>query len=386
MNAGKPVINLLAAKLTAIFIGTIAQLVVCSLPVFLSVVSRAHAYDHGRSGLLALAEMGGIATGSSICALRQALVNRLTSRRVMALGLSIFILANICAAPADAFAFLLLTRASAGVGTGIAMAITFAYLALGDGARFLALFSVAQIATGCIAVPFLGPIADKYGSGALFYLMASFGCLGCRLLPSHIPSSSTERKEEAAMRQSLLPTRDLEIYAVFFYFAGAGAVYAFLAIMGVAWGGTPTTVAGSLSAMLFTAMSASAAVAAVGSRFGFRLPLYSAYAAILICMIVFAVDRPIQHFTLISCAFGAAWNVLAPFQFQAVTYVNGVGRTAMLVNASTFGGMAVGPAIGGFLATSSFVRFNTVAIMSCAISLALIWIALRVHGRHQLAI
>jgi predicted MFS family arabinose efflux permease len=364
-------------KLIAIMVGTIASLVLNSFPVFLAVISRAHGYQQGQSGLAAFVEMGGVAIGSTLCALQQSAVDRVTWRGAMGIGMTIFVIANTCTAHSGTYFMLLVSRMGSGAGAGIVMAITYAYLKDGDGARWLALFNVAQTAAGGFAILCIRPIADGYGLGALFYVLSAIGgiaILMCLLLPARV---RTPRKMGTLPQARKAPAGNLDVYSVFFFFAGGGAVYAFLAFMGVAWGGTVEAVDSSLSKTLFAAMASGISVALMGSRFGFRIPLYTGYAAVLICMSLLAVLQPVHHFTLICCAYAVAWNVLTPFQFKAVTYVDGSGRAAMLVNACTYGGQAIGPAIGGLLVTQNFVHFNVAAIGSCIISLALICISLR---------
>src|ERR1700679_1375911 len=55
-------------RVAAISAGVISALVVNSLPVFLSVLARARGLTESESGLVALADMGGIAIGTTACA------------------------------------------------------------------------------------------------------------------------------------------------------------------------------------------------------------------------------------------------------------------------------------------------------------------------------
>jgi MFS family permease len=366
-------------KLIAIAVGTVAALVNNTLPVFLAVIARAHGYSERQSGLIAFCEMGGIALGSTICALQQSTVNRIGWRGVMGIGLAIFSVANICAAHSSTYSLLLMSRTAAGAGAGIGMALTYAFLMRGNGARWLALFNVAQTATGWLAIPCLRPIAAEYGPSGLFYIMAAVGGLAivmCLMLPA---KARVAENAAALPEPGRSPAGNMEIYSVLFFFAGAGAVYAFLAFMGMAWGGTGQAVDAGLSKTMFVAMTSGVCVALMGSRFGFRAPLYVGYTGVLVCMVLLTVLRPVDNFTLLCGAFAASWNVVTPFQFEAVTYVDNSGRAAMLVNACTYGGMAIGPAIGGLFVTHDFVEFNVVAIASCIASVALIVGALRVH-------
>src|ERR1700730_6003850 len=79
----------------AIIIGVIAALVVNTLPVFLSVLARTLHLSDSQSGLVAFADMGGIAVGTSYCALSRLTTERLTWRWAAVVGLLILGIANL---------------------------------------------------------------------------------------------------------------------------------------------------------------------------------------------------------------------------------------------------------------------------------------------------
>jgi MFS family permease len=89
--------------------------------------------------------------------------------------------------------------------------------------------------------------------------------------------------------------------------------------------------------------------------------------------------QPVAHFLVLGCLFGFGWNIVSPYQFEAVTKIDGSSSAAMLVNAATLGGLAVGPAIAGYLATADFLRTNAFSLTAGVVSLAMIVAALRLH-------
>jgi predicted MFS family arabinose efflux permease len=275
----------------------------------------------------------------------------------------------------------LLARACAGIGSGIAMAISYAILADGDGARDLAIFNVAQLAAGWLGIPLLGPIADRYGAGALFAVIAALA-LGAVLLCLALPARQNGDSPSSTVPNERVSVRGwIAIAGVFLYFGGAGATFAHLAFMGIAWGGLPREVETNISIMMFWGVMGGVLVAIIGSRFGYRRPLYVSSAAFLLSIAALAVLRPVSEFLLIGCVFGFSWNILTPYQFEAVTVIDRSSSAAMMVNAATLGGFAVGPAVAGFLASPDYLAVNMLAFCACAASLALLSLVLRLQSR-----
>jgi MFS transporter, DHA1 family, inner membrane transport protein len=363
----------------AIMIGVIAALVVNTLPVFLSVLARTLHLSDSQSGLVAFADMGGIALGTTYCALSRLTTERLTWRWAAVLGLLILGTANLLSGLIPGFSLLLLARACAGFGSGIAMAISYAILAQGDGARDLAIFNVAQLAAGWLGIPLLGPIADRYGAGALFVVIAVLALgavLLCSLLPTR-PGGNSPSPAVQVQHAKISVRGWIAIAGVFLYFGGAGATFANLAFMGIAWGGVPREVETNISIMMFWGVLGGVLVAVIGSRFGLRRPLYVSFAVFLLSIAALTVLRPVAQFLLIGCVFGFSWNILTPYQFEAVTVIDRSSSAAMMVNAATLGGFAVGPALAGFLASPDYMAVNILAISACAVSLTLLSLVLR---------
>ncbi len=370
-------------RVAAISVGVVAALVVNSLPVFLTVLARARGLTESESGLVALADMGGIAIGTTVCAILPSLVQKLTWRGAAAIGLLILCMANVASANAGPIAELLADRLVAGCGSGIVMAITYAVLAQGDGARDLAIFNAVQLGGGAIGIPLLEPIASRYGAGGLFGLIAILAA-GAVLLCHPLPRGRGDHGADATAGQARPSAAGwIAISSVLIYFAGAGAIYAYLSFMGVAWGGKPAEVEFGLSRVLFAAMLGGVAVSIVGARFGIRRSLYVGFAALLLTIACLALVKPVQHFVLLGCLFGFSWNIVTPFQFEAVTVVDSSSSAAMLVNAATLGGLAVGPAIAGFLVTPDYLTVNSLAFVVVLASFILLMGALRVFHRSR---
>ena len=69
------------------------------------------------------------------------------------------------------------------------------------------------------------------------------------------------------------------------------------------------------------------------------------------------------------------------YQFEAVTEIDTTSSAAMLVSAGTLGGMAMGPAIAGYLVTADYMLVNLLGLAAFACSLLLMLAAQAVHRR-----
>lgn len=367
----------------AILLGALCALVVNTLPVFLTVLGRTLSLDEVQVGYVALADMGGIAAGTILCAMLPGLLTRMGWRAVAIAGITVLIAGNVLASQVQGYPALIAARAIAGTGGGVAMAIVYAVLASGtNDARNLALFNVAQLGSGAIGVQFLGTIAEEWGAGGLFLLIAAIsvgGLVLCLALPR---TAAVESQPDGAA----IETRGisgpgwLAILSALLYFAGAGAIFAFLAYMGIAWGGSAPAVESGLSMVLVAGVAGGLVSAFIGSRYHFARPLMVGYAVLLVAIVLLMTVRPVAGFVALASLFGFGWNILTPFQFAAVTHADSSNSAAMLVNASTLGGVAIGPAIAGNFVTADFAAVNMGSLIACALSLGLLVLALKWHA------
>lgn len=369
---------------SAIVLGVICALVANTLPVFLVVLGRTLSLNEAQVGYIALADLGGIAIGSVMCAILPSLLSRLGWRLVAAAGMGLLIAGNIAASQAGIYPVLLAARSLAGFGAGFTMAIAYAVLAGGDHpARNLALFNVFQLASAAIGVQYLGAIADTWRAQGLFLLIAAFSALGaglCCFLPrSGREESATHPGDAAVIPKRISGPGWLAIIAALLHFIGTGAIFGFLAYMGIAWGGDPAMVESSLSTVMLAAIAAAVIAAIVGARFHFLRPLIAGYAILVIATVLLIAVQPVAQFVVFASLFGFGWNIVMPFQFAAVTHADQSDSAAMLVNASTLGGVAIGPAIAGNFVTADYGVIIVGSFAALVVALALLLLALKWH-------
>lgn len=370
--------------LLAIFIGVIAALVSNSLPAFLAVLSRMRGLTEAQSGFSATADLGGISLGVMVCAALPAIVLRLGWRRTVAIGLALMICANLASIVVTAFVPYLAVRLLAGIGSGIVIAIVYAILGEGDGARSLAIFNVGQLATAALCIPFFSLLADRYGIAILFGIIAVVGLLALpltSLLPYESLREAAAEAEHSHASERISLAGWLSVASVLLMFIGVGAVYGFMSYMGTAWGIDPATVESDISKVVFGGMAGAALVAVVGSRFGYRIPMFLGFALLMATTAALMLFKPVVGFLGVSALFFFAVNVTMTYEFEAVTEIDPSSRAAMMVSAATLGGTAMGPTVAGFLVTPDFALVNAAGLATFVASLLLILIARSINAR-----
>ena len=370
------------AVVCAILAAVFASLVSNSLPVFLAVIGRMRELDEGQIGLVAMAELGGFAVAIVGCALLPRPLRWLNWRRTVAVGLVVFVVANLLATADSSFGTFFAIRCLAGLGAGLVVAIAYAVVGEGDSARLMAILAGGMLVSGAVVVQYLAPLADAYGAAGFFGLYAAVGLLGLTLVP-FIPTVSCHENSAAnavagsTEQQSVSPEGWLAVASVFVHFCGIGAVYAFISTMGVAWGGHTPDVDAAVSKMLFSGGFGVALVAVFGSRFGPMKSLVGSYVGVLLTLLLLLLLRPVGGFLMVCMLFGFTYNILVPFQFDVVTRIDPSPAASMLVSAAMLAGVAIGPAIAGYLVTSDYLWVNSYGLAGCGLSLALIVAAFR---------
>ena len=376
----------LISVVVAIAVGVVGAMVSNTLPAFLAVLARARGLTESQAGLSAMADIGGIAFGMTLCGLLPGLVRRLTWRGAIAGGLLLLMAANLLSIWVVTFGPYLAVRVLAGLGSGVVIAIVYAVLAEGDGARSLATYNVGQLATASFAIPFFSKLADTYGISILFMIIAGLAAASLLLVPALPRESVREMAAEehhGHAKETVSLAGWLGIGSVLLMFVGVGSVFGFLSYMGAAWGGDPLQVEGNVSKVVFAGMVGALVVSVVGSRFGYQRPMIIGFLLLLVTAGLFAAFKPVAAFLAIGAVFYFAVNVTMTYQFEAVTEIDTTSSAAMLVSAGTLGGMAMGPAIAGYLVTADYMLVNLLGLATFACSLLLMLAAQAVHRRQM---
>ena len=366
-------------------IAVIANLVLITLPIFLTVLARTRGFDESQSGLFAFMELSGIAAGSAFCALVPAVMARLGLRGPAAVGLVIVALANLLMVITTAPGPFLALAFAAGCGAGVANAVLYVILARVGGARSVGAFNASQLGFGALGIDVLTRAAAHFGGDSLFVIPALAAIAALTLVPllPKADGSDAGASDEAGRSASISLGGWLMILALFVYFMGTGAVYSFLGYMGEAWGGRPDQVARAVETILLIAMLASLLVTVIGARFGILHMAALSLAGTLVGIVLLWWLQPVESFALIGGVFYFCVTLATSYLFEMLVAIDRSSGAAMMMSTSVQGGIAAGPAIAGYLVTADYGLFNAFGFALCA--LAAVMIA-AVQYRHQRAI
>ncbi len=375
--------------IACVLIGSIGMALPNAIPAYLAALGLVRHLSEAQTGLVGLADIGGITLGSFGCAVLPGLVKRLNWRRTIFLGLLLALVADALSIFATSLPELLVLRPIAGFGCGMAMAVVYAVMAEGDAARNLGVFTVAQLGAGWLAVLAMGEVSTTFGAYGLFGLITA-GILAALAFTRLVPPATTRRSlaitsgKPSVGRVSALGWAG--IGSVVLFYCGVVAVYSYIVYMGAAWG-VPQAVADSSAAyVLFAGMFGGGAAAVIGSRFGFVKPMVIGFAGLLATTSAFFVFTPVQGFIPLAMLFGFCFSYVLNYQFEAVVTVDPTSSTAMFVNVAALVGFSVGPAIGGALATADFRLVNGTALLLMALSMAVVlWTVARSRAKDRRA-
>jgi len=382
-------LGLSPGMIACVLIGSIGMAVPNAIPAYLAALGLVSHFNEAQTGLVGLADIGGITVGSFACAVLPQVVKRLNWRRTILIGMLLALIANALSAFAPSLQTLLALRLIAGLGCGMAIAVVYAVMAEGDAARNLGVFTVAQLGMGWLAVMAIGAVSAQFGALGLFGLITAATLLAVAA-SALVPPATTRRSlaltsgKPAVGRVSALGWAG--IGSVVLFYCGVVAVYSYIVYMGAAWG-VPQAVADSSAAyVLFAGMFGGAAAAIIGSRFGFVKPMVIGFAGLLAATALFFLYTPVQGFIPLAMLFGFCFSYVLNYQFEAVVTVDPTSSTAMFVNVAALVGFSVGPAIGGALATADFRVVNGMALLLMALSMAVVlWTVSRSRAKDKRA-
>ncbi len=365
-------------------VGMVANAFSNTLPVLLTSLGRTRGLTEVEGGLFTLAELGGLAVGVFLCASLPGLVERLNWRRTAILGLLLIALANLLMIPPVGFAYLFIFGIPAGIGAGLVNAVLYAVLAEGDGARALGAFNTLQLAFAAAGMLLMSYLATRFGGGGLFAALSIMTLLVlplCRFFPKGRLHRPAEAGSAVADTRRISPAGWAVVVGMALYFTATGATFGFIAYMGIAWGGSREMVEGTVSIMMIVSMAATIFATLLGSRFGYVWPLAVGATGVVFALLLFVLVMPVQTFLLLGCIFYFSANLVVPYLFDALTDVDSSSSAAMMLGGTQLGGIAIGPAIAGFLVTPDYRVVNGLAFLLSATALFWIFFVIWRHRR-----
>lgn len=304
-------------------------------------------------------------------------LTRIAWRRVGAIALTLFIVANLLSMQVSYFAALLPLRAVSSLSGGTLMVLSMTLAGHStERERLFALWTMGQLAVGATLL-FVLPVAfAAFDLAFLYALLAALGA-GNLLLLRQLPASIKGPVPAAETEPSDLPVRALAfgVGGVLLYYIGFGGLWPFLGTISPDGGRTVLGFAG-------LAGLTGALVAATLARHEGRSTLVAGYALHAAGLLALVHEPALARFALAACLLKGSSNFTLPFILGHTAGLDRHGRLMGFVNMAIGGGLAIGPLIAGRLleATSGFDALIALTLAWFAASALLV---LSTNARHE---
>jgi predicted MFS family arabinose efflux permease len=335
--------ELTTARVAALTAGVVGLVLVNSLPVVLGVLKTKLGLDAATLGAYGSAETIGIAIGSlaAVFALRH-----VSPRLVAAIGLLL-----VCAADAVSMWLPTITALTAirwvgGFGTGFTQAACFLVYGQSHREQNQAIYSIGQTGLAFFAIWVTPLVEAAFGWHALFMGLALLTVPALTLV-KHFPAAAIQRAPDAPhVRQPLSVPVWLAIGGVTLFFAGQGALWAFLETIGDASGFSADTVHTSMTVCAAFGTLGPIVVLIVAERIRPAIPLIGSVALTLVA-VSFMQSHSVWIYTASISAFFFCLSVFAAYQFGVIAGAERSGRAAVLMSPANYLGFSVSAYLGG---------------------------------------
>lgn len=319
-------------------------------PGFISALAGARSYDEAALGMIASAEMAGIAAATVFAA---AICARVGYRRLAIAAIVLTALANLASiAIVDAGPFAAL-RVGAGLGSGLLISLGYALVGGAPNPdRWFGYLIMALLTYGALGVFALPALVGAVGVGGMFSVLAVLtlsGLLLRALLPERLDAAQ-ESDENTRPHPSRVA---VSLAAVAFYFLGQGAIWAFLSLIGEAGGLPAQKVANALTiAQIAGIAGAFAATYSLRRPFAF---LIVGSAATIIPLFFLTGEFSAPAYTINVTIFNCAANLMTPLLIAEVARLRGGPTLVQKAIAVQMICLAAAPAIiGRFIGASGY--------------------------------
>lgn len=304
-------------------------------------------------------------------------IRRFNWRWVAALSAMVFIVGNIASALVQDFALLLLLRFITSLvgGTLMILCITCA-AGTANPSRVYALWVLGQLVLGAVGLLALPPLFAYFGLMAVYLVLAAIMLCCLPLIPA-FPSGFTAARSASNGAATSLARKLCAVLAVLTFYISLSAVWTFIGYIAASAGLSPAHCGQVLAVATLLGIVGACTAALIGARFGGGRPIALGYALLLASVALLSGRPLLLRFVLAALLFKFTWTFVLPFILARVAGLDNDGKLMNGINLVIGGGMAIGPALAGYLIESSG-GFNALLFgaLGCALlSLLLISLA-----------
>ena len=336
---------------TLLIATSINEAVLLVLPSFVGALGDDLKLSPDRIGLLASADLIGIAISTATGALW---LRRVSWRRLGLGSLLLFLLLNLACFGVAAFAALmvlrLLTGLTAGVGYTVGLAGVMDTSRAERNAGLLLVMQVIFSALGLYLIDAV-PVQWRLDSVYAYILVWAAPCLV--LAWRYYPEDPGDREQSVTVDWKETALRGSAVIAgAGIYFLMIGAVWGYLEGIARDAGISLMQTGEALSVGLAVSLVGAGGAVYIGLRFGRAVPLVA--SAVVQIVSLFLLTRLTQFanvvlaFYIINAAFQIMWSYIIPYFMVMFSEVEPTGRFVSMYGMSTHLTLAIGPYVGAF--------------------------------------
>lgn len=358
-------------RLSAVLAGSVAPLVMNSLPAIIGALAHEPGFDAAALGYFGSADTFGIAVGVFFGIL---LMRHFSPRATLFVGLIVLLAANVSSVATQQPELLIACRAIGGIGSGIALAACGYVYGLAERERNYGAYLLVQMALGTVFIILIPLISGRFGAAGLFVALA-VPVLVCLWLCRDFPVVGKSSPQLSTSIRDMSPlTRWMGLLSVTLLCVGQMSLWAFLARMGAGAGLTESTIAKSLAVCAAFGFLSAAVVVALGERITARRVVLASTALNVLAASNVTASDPL-HYTIAISAFYFSLPILVAAQFGWLMRKTADPRFASDISAAMYLGSALGPGIGAFVAArAQFSMLQALAVLLVLTACTLLWV------------
>lgn len=301
-----------------------------------------------QAGLVASAEMFGIATTTVLLAF---VVRRVSWRKFLGICIIICTLGNLATVGQSDPQTLVVIRFITGLGSGGLISLTFTMTALTERTDrnfgFIVTWVLIYGALGLLAMPGAYRMVGMNGVLVFFGLF----CASAMYFIRFLPDSGEAHIDHAPQRDYKALVRRVALGAILIYNIAIGIVWAYLFLVGVAAGMAEQAVANALTVSQFLGIAGALLAVMSESRFGRLLPLMIGILGAAASVYFITGELAASGYWLAVCGFNFLWNMSMPYLLATLAQFDHRGTTVVHGVAMQMIGFAIGPFIAALLLT-----------------------------------
>ena len=351
---------------------TIGPAIFLLMPIYVGALQSRMALGEADLGLLASADLIGIALASFLAPLW---INRVPWRLFSAVSFAGLLLCNLLSLTVNEFNLLFTLRLLAGLcvgGVSAIVAAIFSHARSPD--RLFAVAVIMQVTYQSIAFLVLPDFIETAGLPGFLWsviVLQAIALAGITWFPRRpLLATASEAGAETNGGNSHLPAM-LILLAMALFFVGQSSLWAFVELIGNGFGLSNTEVGYALAISTFIALAGPIWAAITGERYGRLWPVLIAGIGQILVLTFMDAANSVWLYAAMLTLFQLFWNMSLGYQFGALVAVDHSNRFVVLVGGAQCMGIAAGPILGG-IAMESYGNPGLYAVSGAALILFLL--------------